>query len=139
MKAMDEEDIVQDERFRTNSGRVRHAAILDEIIAHWTSQYALEELMEILTQIGVPAGPVMSAEDIVQDRQVKARALIEHVPGIGHEEVGMLGVVPRLSRHPGHIRWSGGSIGQNTDEVLQEFVQASSEDLIQWREAGIIR
>ncbi len=139
MKAMDQEDIVQDERFRTNSGRVRHAAILDEIIAHWTSQYALEELMEILTQIGVPAGPVMSAEDIVQDRQVKARALIEHVPGIGHEEVGMLGVVPRLSRHPGHIRWSGGSIGQNTDEVLQEFVQASSEDLIQWREAGIIR
>ncbi len=139
MQAMDREDLAQDERFKNNAGRVAHAAILDRIIAEWTGQYAMEELMDILIPIGVPAGPVMTAKDIVDDVQVKARALIEYVLGNGSEEVGMLGVLPKLSKYPGQIRWAGGSIGQDTDKVLQEFVEASSRDLAAWREMGIIR
>ena len=138
-KAMGREDLLKDERFATNPGRVAHAALLDDIIASWTSQYLLGDLMGILTQAGVPAGPVMSAADIAVDAQVQARGIIEYVTREGRDPVGMLGVVPRLAHHPGHIRWPGGTIGQHTDEVLRDLVQATPENLADWRSSGIIR
>ena len=139
VEAMGREDLLKDERFATNPGRVAHAALLDDIIASWTSQYPLRELMDILTNAGVPAGPVMSAADIAADAQVQARGIIENVTSEGHEPVGMLGVVPRLTRHPGHIRWVGGDIGQHTDEVLRDLVHASPENLAEWRSSRVIR
>lgn len=137
--AMERPDIGQDERYATNEGRVRHAEELDAVIAEWTGKFDLAPLVEWLGEIGVPAGPVMSAKDIAEDPQIAAREMIQFVPGDKGQPVGMLNVVPKLQNAPGKIRSAGGAIGQHTDEVLREVLGYSDEDIERIRASGAVR
>lgn len=138
-EVMGQPGLKSDPRFRSNECRVKHAGVLDTLIADWTAQYDLNVLMDRLMSAGVPAGPVMTARDIACDPQIRARNMIHYAPTPNGKSVGMLGVVPRLTRNPGTIRWAGGEIGQHTDEVLMELLGASFSQLAQWREQGVIR
>mgnify|MGYP001770664881 CR=1 FL=1 len=131
-------DLVDDPRFLTNTDRVRHADILDDLIATWTIQHDLADLLRWLEESGVPAGPVMNAKDIVEDPQVKARGFIRFVPGPGGQSVGMGGIVPRMQQGEGAIRWAGGAVGSHTTEVLTELLGVDSAQIERWRQNGIV-
>ena len=111
-----------DPRFATNQARREHAQELDRLIGEWVGARPLAESMEILAQAGVPAGPVYSVEDIVADPQYQAREMLVDLPDprLGH--LLMPGIVPRLSRTPGAIRWAGPDLGAHTAEVLAELL-----------------
>jgi crotonobetainyl-CoA:carnitine CoA-transferase CaiB-like acyl-CoA transferase len=111
-----------DPRFATNQARREHAQQLDRLIGEWVGARPLAESMEILAQAGVPAGPVYSVEDIAADPQYQARDMLVDVadPRLGH--LLMPGIVPRLSRTPGAIRWAGPDLGAHTAEVLAELL-----------------
>ncbi|MHB1684260.1 MAG: CaiB/BaiF CoA transferase family protein [Bacilli bacterium] len=135
---MNRMDLLNDSRFQSNPGRVAHADELDQWIAEWTAQYSLNDLVEMLNHAGVPAGLVMNAEDIAHDPQYLARGMIQYVSSANLGEVGMPGVVPTLKHHPGAIRTIGGEIGQHTNEVLQELLNLSSEQIEQLREHAVV-
>jgi crotonobetainyl-CoA:carnitine CoA-transferase CaiB-like acyl-CoA transferase len=111
-----------DPRFATNQARREHAQQLDRLIGEWVGARPLAESMDILAQAGVPAGPVYSVEDIAADPQYQARDMLVDVadPRLGH--LLMPGIVPRLSRTPGAIRWAGPDLGAHTAEVLAELL-----------------
>jgi crotonobetainyl-CoA:carnitine CoA-transferase CaiB-like acyl-CoA transferase len=50
----------------------------------------------------------------------------------------MQNVVPRLSETPGEVRWTGPELGQHNDEIYQEMLGMSEEDLGGLRERGIV-
>jgi crotonobetainyl-CoA:carnitine CoA-transferase CaiB-like acyl-CoA transferase len=54
--------------------------------------------------------------DVADDPHYRARGAIEVVDG-----VPMQGLVARLSRTPGSIRWAGRPAGADTDSVLGEL------------------
>ncbi|PSR24674.1 formyl-CoA transferase [Sulfobacillus thermosulfidooxidans DSM 9293] len=136
---MQQPQLVNDPRFSSNEQRVRHATELDTLIAAWTIEHDLSDLMQRLLQAGIPAGPVMSARDIAEDVQIQFRQMIAYAPQDNGEPTGMLGIVPKLTRHPGKVRWAGGSIGQHTEDVLTTLLHISPTELAVWREQGIIR
>lgn len=138
-EAMDREEMVDDPRFSSNETRVANVNELDSLIAEWTQTLDLRDLVDILARVGVPAGPVMSARDIVNDPQIKARQMIKRVPGFDGGEVGMLDVVPKLRHGAGTVRWSGGHIGQHTDEILEQVLGYSREKIRRLRDAGVVR
>ncbi|WP_053957974.1 CaiB/BaiF CoA transferase family protein [Sulfobacillus thermosulfidooxidans] len=136
---MQHPELVHDPRFSSNAQRVRHATELDTLIAAWTIEHDLSDLMQRLLQAGIPAGPVMSARDIAEDVHIQSRQMITYVPQDNGEPTGMLGIVPKLTRHPGTVRWAGGAIGQHTDDVLTSLLHISPTELAVWRDQGIIR
>ncbi|MCL6625767.1 MAG: CoA transferase [Alicyclobacillus shizuokensis] len=138
LKAMQRLDLLEDNRFKGNQARVQHASELDAIITDWTRQYNLLELLKILTQYEVPAGPVMNVADIAADPQYRARDMILHVQGDHGEEVGMLGVVPKLKRHPGQVVRAGGKLGRDTDRVLRELLGWTPEQIQEAREKEVV-
>lgn len=137
--AMHRTGLFQELRFATNAGRVRHVDELDACIGQWTGELSLAQVLETLTHAGVPVGPVMNARDIADDPQVRARDMVVFVEDASGVEVGMLGVVPKLTRSPGTIRWAGGSVGADTEAVLAEMLQISGSELARLRTAGVIR
>lgn len=139
LACMDRMDLSDDPRYQTNAGRVAHVQALDALITDWTKQRTLDELMEILNQNGVPAGPVMDAKDIAEDVQYQHRQMIVKVASNSVGDVGMPGVVPKLTHHPGTIRSAGGELGENTEEVLCELLGYSSEMLVGLRARGIVQ
>lgn len=138
-EVMHRQEIVGDPRFSSNETRVAHVNELDSLISEWTQTLDLRELVDLLARVGVPAGPVMSARDIANDPQIKARQMIKRVPGFDGGEVGMLDVVPKLRRGAGQVRWSGGHIGQHTDEILGQVLGYSREKIRDLHDAGVVR
>jgi formyl-CoA transferase len=107
-----------DPRFTSNQGRREHVQELDRLIGEWIGQRSLDEAMQVLTEYGVPAGPVYSIADIAADPQYQARDMLLRVPDERVGTILMPGVVPRLSRTPGSVRWPGPDLGADTDAVL---------------------
>jgi crotonobetainyl-CoA:carnitine CoA-transferase CaiB-like acyl-CoA transferase len=117
-EAMGRPEMGADPRFASNQGRREHVQELDREIGAWIEQRSLDEAMQVLTEYGVPAGPVYSIADIANDPQYQLRDMLLRVSDERVGSILMPGVVPRLSRTPGSVRWSGRPLGADTDAVL---------------------
>jgi formyl-CoA transferase len=117
-EAMGRPEMGADPRFASNQGRREHVQELDREIGAWIEQRPLDAAMQVLTEYGVPAGPVYSIADIANDPQYQSRDMLLRVADERVGSILMPGVVPRLSRTPGSVRWSGRPLGADTDAVL---------------------
>jgi formyl-CoA transferase len=141
MNAIERPDLAADPRFRENRGRASNSELLDAAIAEWTSARSLDEVMAVMVEASVPAGPIYSAEEIVKDAHFRARdMLLEHdveIDGTA-EKVLFPGVVPRLEQMPGRVSWLGPELGEHTDEVLTGLLGMSEDEVNELHEQGVI-
>lgn len=118
LAAMSRSDLSDDPRFATNATRVENMEFIDGIISSWASANDLSDCLECLNSNGVPASAIYTVEDMFVDPQYRAREMIldmEH-PALGRLKVP--GIVPKLSRTPGAVRWLGPRLGEHNGEVL---------------------
>jgi formyl-CoA transferase len=87
--AIDQPELVSDERFSSVKRRNRNRAELYEVIAAWTRERTKWEAMEIFASNGVPASAVFDIDDVRANEHVAARDAIIHVdhPSRGTYEV----------------------------------------------------
>lgn len=98
-----------------------------------------EESLAILEEKGVPSGLIYSAKEMVNDQQFQAREMIVNVEHEAFGEFPMPGVVPKLSRTPGGIRFPGSTkVGQHNEEVYRNLIQLTKEQLEQLASRGIV-
>ena len=116
--AIDRPDLISDPRFADNAARIQNDVVLDELIAAWMRERDGAEIMAILERCDVVAGLVYDVSDIFSDPQYAARENIVSVPDPDFGQVKMPGVVPRFSRSPGSVRFPGGRLGQDNEQVF---------------------
>jgi len=136
-RAMGRPELGEDPRYATHSARGERQAELDQLISEWTKNFTLAELVENLAIHGVPAGPVNDASEVLNDPHFRQRGTVLPVD----TETGRLwmqGVVPKLERTPGEIRWTGPTLGAHTDETLRDYLGLSNSDLLSLRREGVI-
>jgi formyl-CoA transferase len=137
--AMDMPELADDERFATHTARGRNEDELDGIIGAWAGERDSAELDRVLNEAGVVCGPVYSVEDIFADPHFRERGmLVEHDdPELG-PVVGP-GIVPKLSRTPGEVRWSGSwEMGEHNAEVLGSLAGVSDDELASLQADGVV-
>jgi len=76
------EELAQDSRFATNPARVENRALLIARLLEKTKQWHKAELIEALTQAGVPGGPVNTVAEALADKQIRARDLQIEIDGV---------------------------------------------------------
>ena len=138
--AMGRPDLVTDARFRSHTARGRHQDEIDDIVAAWARQHDAASLARVLEDAGVVVGPVNTVAEVVKDPQMQAREMI--VPhfdeAIGADVLGP-GVVPKLSRTPGAIRWAGPPRpGTHNAQVYGDLLGLDQPQLDQLAETGVI-
>jgi crotonobetainyl-CoA:carnitine CoA-transferase CaiB-like acyl-CoA transferase len=107
-----------DERFRSQESRTRHAEEIGQFLADQLRARSNDEWLEALRQIDIPASPVNSIEDLLEDPHLKAVVLFEE---IDHPTEGRIVVSHhpvRYSRSPASIRRLAPNLGEHTAEVL---------------------
>ncbi|GAA3796264.1 CaiB/BaiF CoA transferase family protein [Amycolatopsis tucumanensis] len=122
MLAIGRPDLADDPGLADNAGRWARRDELDEAIGEWTRGLDRDEVLKILDEAGVPAGPIYTAADICADEQYRARAMIQPLPvdpGTGEEvPIGFPGVVPVIGTESLPLRTPGPRLGEHTDEIL---------------------
>ena len=84
--------------------------MLDDVIGSWTAARSLAEVMAVMVDTSVPAGPVYAAQDMLADPHFRERGGVldaDVVVDRDVERVTFPGVVPKLDQMPGEVRWLG--------------------------------
>jgi formyl-CoA transferase len=141
MTAIGRQDLADDPRFADNPGRAAEGAFLDQAISQWTGAHSVAEVVEAMVAANVPAGPIYSVADIVDDPHFRAREmLLEREVRVGDhsERVTFPGVVPKLEQMPGEVRWLGPELGEHTHEVLTGLLGISEAELSELQERRVV-
>jgi crotonobetainyl-CoA:carnitine CoA-transferase CaiB-like acyl-CoA transferase len=136
--AMDRPELATDPRYATHVARGTRMAELNEVIASWTRALDFDALDAVLEAAAVPHGLIYRAPDMLTDEQYVARKTIQRVhDAVLGRDVPMARVVPRLTRTPGRIRWTGADVGAHTDDVLADagFDRSERQALV---DAGVV-
>jgi crotonobetainyl-CoA:carnitine CoA-transferase CaiB-like acyl-CoA transferase len=115
-------EFVDDPRFSTDLLRADHRDVLDAAMNGWLADKTSAEALGALEAARVPAGPVLSLQEVLDDPQVEARGLLRYLdyPG-APAAVPLADTAVRLSGSPGEIRRRAPVLGEHTDEVLREL------------------
>ncbi|SNR24969.1 CaiB/BaiF CoA transferase family protein [Halorubrum vacuolatum] len=120
-EALDRPDLLADERFETNEGRVRHRDELDPELDATFAELTTAEAEALLEDRDVPASRVRDVSEVFADPQVDARGMrveIDH-PTAGPMTVP--GSPMHLSRTPATVRRHPPSLGEHTEAILREY------------------
>ncbi len=130
-------DLMEDPRFATADERVAHRSecvqTLSEIFqtdtaAHW---------VEVISDAGVPCGPINRVDDVVNDAQVRARNMVVAIPHPNVPDLRVAGSPLKLAETPPSIRHHPPLLGQHNDEILGELGY-SAKDIARLQKAGVI-
>jgi crotonobetainyl-CoA:carnitine CoA-transferase CaiB-like acyl-CoA transferase len=119
--ALDHPEWLEDERFKTPAGRVKHADVRLEMTADVLATRSSDEWLEVLDRHQVPCAPVMRREDLVDNVQVVANDLIvesEH-PLTGRMRQARPPI--RFEATPSEIRRPAPGLGEHNEELLAEL------------------
>jgi crotonobetainyl-CoA:carnitine CoA-transferase CaiB-like acyl-CoA transferase len=96
------------------------------------------EWIALLEEVQVPCGPINSIKEVFEDPQVIARQMRIDLP---HPRAGTLPSIAnpiRLSATPIEYTHAPPVLGQHTEEVLQEVLGLSEDEIAELRRAGAI-
>ena len=137
-EVMGQPDLADDERYVDHQSRGRHQDELDGTIADWTRRLEADVVVSRLAEVGVPAGHVYRAPEMLADPHIQARESIIRVEDERIGEMPMQNAFPRLSRSPGGVHHTGPSLGEHTEEVLREWAKLDEAAIRQLAERGVI-
>ncbi len=135
--ALNRDDLLSDDRFRTNADRMRHRDHLTTELESVLTVRSTEEWVAVLLQAGVPAAPIQNYQQACTDPQALSRQMVVTMTHPAEGEVHGLGIPIKLSETPGRIRYPAPLLGQHTDVLLREagFTAEECRDL---REHGAV-
>ncbi|OQW60537.1 MAG: CoA-transferase [Proteobacteria bacterium HN_bin10] len=128
----------EDARFATNEARVVHRAALTEALRPILALRSTSEWIAVLERAEVPCGPINTLPQVYADPQVAARGLVQEVARPNGESVRITSNPVRMSETPADLRLAPPVLGQDTDSVLRDMLNADAIDIARWRDVGVI-
>jgi crotonobetainyl-CoA:carnitine CoA-transferase CaiB-like acyl-CoA transferase len=114
-------ELAADPRFAKNVDRVKHRVELEAILERTIATLEREPLLKALEEAGVPATPVNTVDQVMNDPQTAARGMVDRVvhPVLG--EIPVVSTPVKFSAMQAGVRTAAPVRGQHTDEVLREL------------------
>jgi crotonobetainyl-CoA:carnitine CoA-transferase CaiB-like acyl-CoA transferase len=111
-------DLASDPRFARNVDRVQHRSELEAILEKTIGAQTRQAVLAACEAAGVPATPVNTVDQVMNDAQTAARGMVDRVthPTLG--EIPVVSTPVKFSRMQVGVRHAAPLRGQHTDEVL---------------------
>ena len=121
-QAIGQPELAENPDYATHTARGTNQRQLDAIVGAWTARRTRTEVLDLMSESGVPAGLIYRAPEMLEDPHFKARQAIVTVPHPDFGELKMQNVAPKLSETPGSIRTPSPALGQHNDEVYRDLL-----------------
>ena len=121
-KLMGEDHWLTDPRFKDDQGRGDHGELISKRMADWAAERTTAEALAVLEAAKIPAGPLYSPQQALEDPQIRAGGLLRDTDYPGLPRPAPLAPTPvDLSETPGRFRHRAPTLGEHTDAVLAEL------------------
>jgi len=121
VEVIGEPDLATDPRFKDNAARMQNLPPLVERLTARFRTATTAEWLARLERAGVPAGPVLSINEMLTDPQVNAREMVVEVEHATLGRVKTLGAPVKLSATPARVARAAPVLGQHTRDILREY------------------
>ncbi len=138
-EVMERLDLVDDPRTCSGPVRIENRGFLDPIVETFFKKITRKDAVSRLNEVGVPAGPVQTAEDLFMCPQLEARGALMSVeyPGLGEFQFARTPL--QMSESPEIPNRPAPELGEHTREVLMEVLGYSEGDITRLSENQIIK
>ena len=126
-KALGLSDLAADPRYQKNQGRVANRAELEGILETTIGELDREPLLKRLEEADVPATPVNTVDQVMNDPQTAERGIVQRVthPKLG--EIPVVGTPLHFSRMSPGVRRAAPLRGEHTDTILADLGYSPAE------------
>ncbi len=136
--AMDQPEIAENAKYKTQQARNSHESELEGLIQEWVGRKDSATVQQVLDRHDVPAAKIYKMKDIFNDDYFKSRDMLIDVPDGDLGSVTLAGITPKLSGTPGSIRWAGRKTGEDTESFLKKHMNLSDEKVSELIQSGVV-
>jgi formyl-CoA transferase len=138
---MQRPELIKDARFATNALRSKNMSEVDALVGAWTQQYTRANLTALLTEAGMPCGPVLTLDEVADDPNLKHRQMIVELEHPVKGRIKVLGCPLKFFSDDGALQIEvlpAPSVGQHNHEVYTSLLGYTPADLQRWRAEQVI-
>lgn len=129
---------IEDPRFASNPARIENRVLLADLLNELFAQRPASEWIVLCEEIGLPAGPINPIDKVLSDPQVLARGMLVDVPHASEGTLPILGSPLGIPTAPAEVRLAPPTLGQHTEEILQELLGYNAAAIASLRKTGVI-
>ena len=119
--------LVSDPRFDSVAHRLQNRAVLEPLIEAVTIGHPRAHWLAKCEAAGVPAGPIYSVPEALDDPHARARGMVQELPHPKLGRVKGLGNPVKMSRTPPVMAKVAPALGEDTEAILRELGLAEAE------------
>ncbi|HEY2379797.1 MAG TPA: CoA transferase [Terriglobia bacterium] len=120
-------EMAHDARFESMKARLANYGELRPMINRVVSKMTRSEVMEAMSKVGIPAGPINTVAEILEDPHIRAREMVVELTHPEYGPLKMLGIPIKLSDTPGAAEKAPPKFGEHNLQVLRGLGYSDSE------------
>ncbi|WP_153722859.1 CaiB/BaiF CoA transferase family protein [Sporosarcina cascadiensis] len=114
---MGKEELLEDERFKTDILRGKNEAELKVILEEWLSGYTADEAVDLISQAGVPCSTILNIAEISESDHIKEREMLLDVEHPVAGKTRIPGNPVKLSATPVQIKSPSPALGEHNNMI----------------------
>ncbi|WP_109317612.1 CaiB/BaiF CoA transferase family protein [Pseudovibrio ascidiaceicola] len=128
-KILGQEELSEDERYATNPSRVKHREELTEKLQALVLNFNRDELLSKMEERGVPAGPINTVGDVLQDPQIEHRQMKVNLPTTSKDQGEQTYVRTPIQFTNSKLKLEKGApaLDEHRNEILRELGKEAVE------------
>ena len=111
-------ELANDSRFETMKARLANYGDLRPMIDSVISTMTRSDVMTRMSEVGIPAGPINTVGEILEDPQIHAREMVAELTHPEYGPLRVLGIPIKLSGTPGVVENAPPRFGEHNQKVL---------------------
>jgi len=137
-EAMGRPEMGQDPRFADHAGRAQNEKLVLDTIQSWLDITGEEQALEILERHHVPAAPVLTLADAIDNPHLLERGTVRVTSDRILGEIRVPGLPLRFSDFP-ETDAQAPFLGEHNRDLLQRYLQMSAAEISRLESAGVLQ
>lgn len=128
VELMGEPHWLDDARFKDDISRGNNGALISDRLARWCAERSSQQVLTEMETARIPAGPVMSPQQVLDDPHAAARKVFNYLDYPGAAKPAPVMQTPfSLSETPAEIHRRAPTLGEHTDQLMKQLGYSDTE------------